>query len=93
MHDSSDTGLRAELQQVRLNQDETLRRLSDCEVQIAVNATRIRVLEDRILQTVSAAEFLPVKWAFYGTIGTTLAAVLTALIAGVLSGTPHGSFR
>jgi len=93
MQDITDIGLRSDVGLIRSNQDELLRRVSDCEVQIAVSATRIRVLEDRVLQFVSTAEFLPVKWTFYGCIGTTLAAVLTAVIAGLLSGAHHVTIR
>lgn len=78
---------------VRSNLEDITRRLAESEVQTAVSATRIRVLEDRIMHLVSAAEFLPVKWTFYGSIGTTLAAVLTAVIAGVLSGVQHTTIK
>jgi hypothetical protein len=93
MHDFNESSLQAEFHRIHLSQEDSLRRLSDCEVQIAVNATRIRVLEDRIVQMVSLAEFMPVKWTFYGAIGTTLAAILTALIASVLAGAPHTGIR
>lgn len=89
MWEETDAGLRGELIQLRLVQDDILHRLADAEIQIAVAATRIQAIEARILHLVSTAEFMPVKWTFYGTIGSVLAAMLTALIASMVAGVPH----
>ncbi len=89
MWEENDASFRGELVQLRLVQDDIVRRLADVEIQIAVAATRIQAIEARILHLVSTAEFMPVKWTFYGTIGSVLAAMLTALVASMVTGTPH----
>lgn len=86
-------GLHAEFNRLRLSHDEMIRRINDCEIQIAINATRLKSIEERILNSVSSAEFMPVKWTFYGSIGTALAAALTAVIASILAGALHMSLR
>jgi hypothetical protein len=89
MHDHTEDDIRSAQRLIQTGQDETLRRVSDCEIRTAVNTTRIGSIEERLTHLVSMAEFLPVKWVIYGGIGTALAAVLTALMAGILSGTSH----
>lgn len=47
------------------------------------------VTEERIATLVTASEFLPVKMAVYGIVGTALITVLSALVAGLVGVTPH----
>jgi hypothetical protein len=75
--------------QSRRPHGDILGRITQCEVQDAVHATRIRSLEERIATLVTASEFLPVKMAVYGIVGTALITVLSALVAGLVGVTPH----
>ena len=93
MHDSAEDGPRSGPRPAQAGPDEALRRIAECEVQTAVTATKLHAIEERIAHFVTMAEFLPVKWIIYGGIGTTLAAVLTALMAGILSNTTHTLVR
>jgi hypothetical protein len=87
LQDQQEFGIRAG-QSGRSHHD-ILGRITQCEVQDAVHATKIRSLEERIATLVNASEFLPVKMAVYGIIGTALITVLSALVAGVIGVTPH----
>ncbi len=89
MHEPIDCPINVQVAQLRSAQEEAIRRVASCELQDAISRTRIGTLEDKIKQMVLSAEFEPVKWMVYGIASTTLAAVLTALVAGVLSSTPR----
>ena len=89
MHEPIDCPINVQVAQLRSAQEEAIRRVASCELQDAISRTRIGTLEDKIKQMVLSAEFEPVKWMVYGIVSTTLAAVLTALVAGVLSSAPR----
>ena len=93
MPDHIDSGLRTDLAQLRSTNEESLRRVSDCELKVAVNATKLQAVEERLLALVTMAEFLPVKWAVYGIVGSALAAVMTALLAGIIANGSHTGIR
>ena len=79
--------------QLRVAHDKAVRRVTELEVQTAINATKVQAIEARLLTLITIAEFLPVKLAVYGIIGSVLAAVLTAIVAGVVSNGPHAGIR
>lgn len=78
---------------LRLAHEDTVRRVTELEVQSAITSTKVQGIEARLLTLVTIAEFLPIKMAVYGIIGSVLAAVLTAIVAGVISNGPHAGMR
>ena len=93
MPERIEPGASGEHAQLRMAHDEAMRRVTELEVQTAVSATKVQAIEARLLTFVTIAEFLPIKMAVYGIIGSVLAAVLTAIVAGVVSNGPHAGIR